>query len=147
MKPLVVILVAALSIAVGADGYARPQSHRHPVVAAKHVAAKKLRHTRRRARRRARTVAPRASYSDEIALSPALLRQLQRNLADGGYYAGAIDGRLTPRTRHALADFQREYHLDARGHLDRRTAEALLGRDVVASSGKDKGSSLSTGAL
>ena len=69
--------------------------------------------TKHRARVRIRrtTVAPRPSYSDELALSPAQMKQLQRNLVDGGYYAGAIDGQLTSRTRHALTDFQREYHL------------------------------------
>ena len=91
--------------------------------------------TKHRARVRIRrtTVAPRPSYSDELALSPTQMKQLQRNLVDGGYYAGAIDGQLTSRTRHALTDFQREYHLDANGHLNRPTAEALLGRDAVAS--------------
>ncbi|MCA1617038.1 MAG: peptidoglycan-binding protein, partial [Acidobacteria bacterium] len=66
-------------------------------------------------------------------LSPAMLRDVQRNLVDGGYYRGAVDGRLTAATRHALADFQQEYHIRATGHLDRATAEALLGRDTVAS--------------
>src|SRR5947209_15469949 len=141
MKVLAVILVAALSLTVGADGYAHPRHHRHPVAhaadrAAVHAthAAQKARTTKHRARRRARGNALRTSYSDELALSPALLRQVQRNLVEGGYYRGAIDGRLTPATRHALADFQREYHLRSPiGHLDRTTAEALLGRDTVAS--------------
>ena len=95
-------------------------------------AAEKARATKHRARSRARVNALPATYDDELALSPALLRQLQRNLVDGGYYRGSIDGRLTPATRHALVEFQREYHLGASGHLDRRTAEALLGRDTVA---------------
>lgn len=141
MKRLVVILVAALSIAVGADGYARPRHHRRHHSAAHVVhrgavhsarAVDKARATKHRARRRARVNALPASYDDELALSPALLRQLQRNLVDGGYYRGTIDGRMTPATRHALLEFQREYHLGASGHLDRRTAEALLGRDTVA---------------
>jgi hypothetical protein len=34
------------------------------------------------------------SYDDELALWPALIRRLQRNLADAGYYEAAIDGRL-----------------------------------------------------
>jgi peptidoglycan hydrolase-like protein with peptidoglycan-binding domain len=135
MKALVVILVAALSLAVAADGHTRTRHYRghHPVAAATHAAAHKIHTIKHRARRRARTTAPRASSSDEIVLSPALMRQLHRNLVDGGYYTGAVDGRLTPRTRHALADFQREYHLRMTGHLDRPTAEALLGRDAVAS--------------
>jgi hypothetical protein len=141
MKRLVVILVAALSTAVGADGYAQPHyhRHRHPIAHAAHRravhaehAVGKARSTKHRARRRARTNELPASYSDELALSPPLLRQVQHNLVDGGYYRGSLDGRLTPATRHALVDFQHEYHLDATGHLDRRTAEALLGRDAVA---------------
>jgi hypothetical protein len=142
MKRLVVIFVAALSIAVGADGYGRPRHHhRHPVAHAAHRGAvhteravEKTPSTKHRARRRARTNdALSTSYSDELALSPTLLRQIQRNLVDGGYYRGAVDGRLTPATRHALVDFQHEYHLGPTGHLDRPTAEALLGHDTVAS--------------
>jgi hypothetical protein len=133
MKHTVVILVAALSLAVGGDGYARHRRH-HPVRHAVHKAEHKAHVSKHRARVRVRrTTAPRPSYSDELALAPAQMKQLQRNLVDGGYYAGAIDGQLTPRTRHALIDFQREYHLDANGHLNRATAEALLGRDAVAS--------------
>jgi peptidoglycan hydrolase-like protein with peptidoglycan-binding domain len=61
-----------------------------------------------------------------------MMRQLQHNLADGGYYSGPIDGHLTARTRAALADFQREYHLHSHsGALDKTTADALLGRDQV----------------
>ena len=37
------------------------------------------------------------------------------------------------RTRRALAEFQREYHLTGTGALDRATAEALLGRDAIGS--------------
>ena len=61
-----------------------------------------------------------------------MLKQMQHNLVDGGYYAGPIDGRLTARTRAALAGFQREYHLTTHdGALDHATADALLGRDQV----------------
>jgi hypothetical protein len=133
MKPVVVILVAALSLAVGVDGHARPHRH-HRLRAAAHRTELKAHRAHHRARSRIRrTSAPslRTSYDDELALSPALLETLQRNLAAGGYYGGAIDGRLTTRTRAALADFQREYHLRPSGHLDRATATALLGRDTV----------------
>jgi peptidoglycan hydrolase-like protein with peptidoglycan-binding domain len=132
MNRLAVILVAACGLTVGADGYARHHKH-HPVAAAVEKAHHKASAAKRRARNRIRrtTTAPRPSYSDELALSPSLMKQIQRNLVDGGYYSGALDGRLTPRTRRALVDFQREYHLEARGHLNRATAEALLGRDVI----------------
>ncbi len=69
---------------------------------------------------------------DEVTLSPSLMRQLQSNLVDGGYLRGTCDGRMTPRTRRALALFQLEYHLAPTGRLDRETADALLGRDVIA---------------
>ncbi len=135
MKPLVVILVAALSLAIGADGHARHRHHR--VRAAVRKTEVKAHRTHHRARERVRRTSGsgpslRTSYDDELALSPSLLKQIQRNLVDGGYYSGVIDGRLTTRTRSALGAFQREYHLEpANGHLDRRTADALLGRDVV----------------
>jgi len=136
MKPLVVIFVAALSLAVGVDGHAQHRRH-HRVRAAAHQAEVKAHRAHHRARVRVRrTTGPslRSSYDDELALSPALMRQLQRNLVDGGYYSGAIDGRLTQRTRSALEDFQREYHLAPSGHLTRATAEALLGTDAIRSS-------------
>jgi hypothetical protein len=68
----------------------------------------------------------------EVRLRPALIRKLQGNLVAGGYLDGKPDGRLTPRTRTALARFQREYHLRATGKLDQPTAEALLGKEVLA---------------
>ncbi|MCU1277402.1 MAG: putative peptidoglycan binding domain [bacterium] len=127
MKRLLAFFVAALFVTLGADGHAQHRRHHHPVAAAKKAATK----TRARVRHRARNAAPLASHNDELVLSPALLKQLQRNLADGGYLRGTIDGRLTPRTRKALAEFQREYHLVGTGALDRATAEALLGRDAI----------------
>jgi peptidoglycan hydrolase-like protein with peptidoglycan-binding domain len=60
------------------------------------------------------------------------MRQLQHNLDDAGYLQGTIDGRLTARTRRALAEFQRDYHMPGTGALDRATAEALLGRDAIS---------------
>jgi hypothetical protein len=131
MKRLLAFLVAALCVTVGADGHARPRRH-HPVVTAKR-AAKHERHRARIRHRPARTTAPLASQSDELVLSTPQLQQLQRNLVDGGYLRGTADGRMTPRTRKALAEFQREYHLVGTGALDRATAEALLGRDALGS--------------
>jgi Putative peptidoglycan binding domain len=74
-----------------------------------------------------------ARFGDEVILSPMLLKRLQTNLVDGGYLHGTCDGRLTPRTRRALALFQLEYHMQPTGRLDRATADALLGREVIAS--------------
>ena len=133
MKRLVVILVAVLGLAVGAGAHA--QTRRHPTVrASRHERAGKARAVRHRGRlhiRRTSAPALRSTYDDELALPSPLVRQLQHNLADAGYYDGAFDGHVTARTRRALADFQRDYHLRPDGHLDRTTANALLGRDAV----------------
>jgi hypothetical protein len=88
-----------------------------------------------RAHRRPRPLQPItvSAHIDEISLSPSLMRRLQANLVEGGYLSGTNDGRLGPRTRRALRDFQREYHLSVSGLLDRATAEALLGRDEISS--------------
>ena len=114
------------------SGHARPHSRRHAhhaVAAARH--AVRHHHARARARQRARHVEE-IRADDELVLAPTLMKQLQHNLADGGYYAGPFDGRLSSRTRAALADFQREYHLRSHaGALDHATADALLGRDQV----------------
>ncbi|MGZ3427820.1 MAG: peptidoglycan-binding domain-containing protein [Polyangia bacterium] len=131
MNRLLAFLVAALCLNVGADSHARPR-RQHPVAATKR-AAKHERHRGRIRQRPARTTAPLASQNDELVLAPAQLKQLQRNLVDGGYLRGTTDGRLTPRTRKALAEFQREYHMVGTGALDRATAEALLGRDALGS--------------
>jgi peptidoglycan hydrolase-like protein with peptidoglycan-binding domain len=125
MKRLLVLLVATLCVAIGDDGHA--ERHRRPTPIKKD--GKKTK--KRRARTPTRNATPLAQQHDEVVLSPALLKQLQRNLVDGGYLRGTADGRLTPRTRRALAEFQREYHLTGTGALDRATAEALLGRDAI----------------
>ena len=127
MRRLLVLFVAAICLTFGADGHAQ---RRHP--RARHHAATAKKPKRRRARRPVRSVTPITSDSDELVLSPALLRQLQRNLAAGGYLEGPIDGRLDRRTRRALAEFQRDYHMADTGALDRKTASALLGYDVIA---------------
>ncbi len=127
MKRLVAMFVATLIVVIGADSYAqRTRSRPHAASSAKKSSKK------RRARRPVRmTPALAASQDDELVLSPALLKQLQRNLVDGGYLRGTCDGRLTARTRRALAEFQREYHMVGTGALDRATAEALLGHDAI----------------
>ncbi len=128
MNRLFVTLVVALAVSVSADGHAQPQrAHRHHLTAASKAS------TKRRARHPQRTRAHMASgHHDELALSPSLIRQLQHNLVDGGYSCGPIDGRLTPQTHRALAEFQRDYHLRDDGRLDRLTAQALLGHDAIA---------------
>ncbi len=113
------LLAASLVFTARADAHSRSHAHSHSRITRHH-----------RGRVRVRTPRPRSR--DELELSPSLLEQLQAHLRDGGYLRGRADGRLTPRTRRALIDFQREYHLRPTGALDRATADALLGRDTIA---------------
>ena len=122
MKLVIALLLAALaSPAAGATRH-KPRP--------RHSRAHRAKRTPRPAARPLHVAQP-GLASDELELSPDLMRRLQANLFDGGYLHGTLDGRLTPRTRRALAAFQREYHFVATGHLDRATAEALLGADVI----------------
>jgi peptidoglycan hydrolase-like protein with peptidoglycan-binding domain len=124
MKLTTALLLAAL-LCPAVAGAAR-----HKPRARHHAGAHRARRTRRAAG--PLRVANPGAARDEIELSPSLMRRLQANLFDGGYLHGTLDGRLTPRTRRALAAFQRDYHLAPKGDLSRATAEALLGSDVIS---------------
>jgi peptidoglycan hydrolase-like protein with peptidoglycan-binding domain len=62
---------------------------------------------------------------DDVFNSPETISQVQVALRDLGYYTGRIDGRLTPPTRQAIAQFQREQRLNETGYLDRDTLARL----------------------
>src|ERR1044072_8997646 len=53
------------------------------------------------------------------------IRFAQTTLRDRGYYTGQINGQMTPATRNAIREFQREANLPVTGDLDRRTAREL----------------------
>src|SRR5689334_8991845 len=128
MKTLSALVLCAVLLLTSSDGWAK--KHRSKRIASDRPHKSKVIRTRTRTRRR--PPATLAEQSDEIILSPNLLRKLQANLVDGGYLTGTLDGRLTRRTRRALAEFQREYHMPGTGALDRATAEALLGHDLIS---------------
>jgi peptidoglycan hydrolase-like protein with peptidoglycan-binding domain len=69
----------------------------------------------------------RPAWSDRPAAgwSAATIRDVQRVLADRGYYTGPIDGVIGPATRAALAAFQRAENLQPTGGLNTRTLAAL----------------------
>lgn len=52
-------------------------------------------------------------------------KDIQRALANAGFYNGAIDGHTGPLTRHALVLFQTDQGLDADGVLDHDTEAKL----------------------
>lgn len=62
----------------------------------------------------------------EPALESAeMIRRAQEALRDQGYYEGAIDGVMSPRTATALKTFQRENGLAETGDLDPATVKKL----------------------
>ncbi|HEX8183827.1 MAG TPA: peptidoglycan-binding domain-containing protein, partial [Blastocatellia bacterium] len=53
------------------------------------------------------------------------VRFAQMTLRDRGYYTGQINGQMTPATRTAIREFQREAGLPLTGELDLRTSREL----------------------
>src|SRR5215216_2997016 len=53
------------------------------------------------------------------------IRFAQITLRDRGYYTGQINGVMTPATRNAIREFQREANLPITGDLDQRTSREL----------------------
>jgi peptidoglycan hydrolase-like protein with peptidoglycan-binding domain len=66
-----------------------------------------------------------ARGSGAINLSQERIRDLQTALSRQGFDIGEVDGRLGPRTERALMEFQKRQGLQATGHFDQRTVEAL----------------------
>jgi hypothetical protein len=103
MKRLLVLCVAALALCISVGSEAQPRRRAAVPPAKKHG-------KHRPSRAKARAAPPLASQYDEVVLSPVQMRQLQQNLADGGYRVGRTDGRLCRRTRKAdpLRSLQRK---------------------------------------
>ena len=57
--------------------------------------------------------------------SKADIRGAQETLDGLGYSVGSYDGRMGPRTRTAIRNFQRDKNLNATGELDEATVAAL----------------------
>lgn len=62
---------------------------------------------------------------------PSEAAQVQRRLAELGYYAVAIDGAWGPRSRQALAEFRERNGLGPADQWDRRTQELLLSESAI----------------
>ena len=69
--------------------------------------------------------APSAPAPDLPLSSPEMVRRAQGALKDQGYYEGATDGVMSPRTSGALRAYQREHNLQETGDLDPPTAQKL----------------------
>ena len=65
------------------------------------------------------------------------LRQAQQRLIDKGFLRGKADGAYGPQTEAALMEFQRQNGLEATGHLDAATLDALTHVNPDSATAKD----------
>jgi putative peptidoglycan binding protein len=63
-------------------------------------------------------------YGRDLTANGSTVAQVQRTLAREGYYKGAIDGEMGPRTYYAIRSYQRSHNLAVDGAITSR----LLGR-------------------
>jgi hypothetical protein len=73
--------------------------------------------------------------------SAEMTRRAQGALRDQGYYEGAVDGTMSPRTSAAIRSYQRDHNLPETGDLDPGTARSLgiLGGGPQAGGGPSAG--------
>lgn len=57
--------------------------------------------------------------------STSIVKQVQTQLNDKGFYTGAVDGISGPETHQAIKRFQQQNNLRTTGRLDKQTMEAL----------------------
>ncbi len=57
--------------------------------------------------------------------SQETVKRIQQALKDAGYDPGSIDGKIGPKTRKAIAEFQSEHNFNAGGGIDVQTWLAL----------------------
>lgn len=62
------------------------------------------------------------SVSSSVSMSK---KEIQTALKNAGYYAGAIDGKIGPKSQQAIKDFQSANGLKADGVVGPKTAKAL----------------------
>jgi len=60
------------------------------------------------------------SYGRDSATNSSIVAQVQRSLAQEGYYKGAIDGDMGPRTHYAIRAYQRAHNLPVDGVINDR---------------------------
>ncbi|MDD5108192.1 MAG: peptidoglycan-binding domain-containing protein [Candidatus Omnitrophica bacterium] len=62
------------------------------------------------------------TYSVPVNLSA---KQIQRALKSAGFYQGAVDGKIGPKTKSAIIKFQKAHNLKADGVVGKRTSMEL----------------------
>ena len=70
--------------------------------------------------------APTVVYTDDLpVVGASLAAEVQAELRRRGYYEGAVDGVIGPRTRNAIAEFQDDAGLAVTGRINNSTLSAL----------------------
>jgi hypothetical protein len=64
-------------------------------------------------------------YSRDGNSGHSVVAQVQEQLAQAGYYKGAIDGAQGSRTFYAIRSYQRDHNLPVSGHIDRQLLEQM----------------------
>ena len=83
------------------------------------------------------------AFAEEADAAPYLdgqydaLRQAQLRLIDKGFLKGKADGAYGPQTEAALREYQTQSGLEATGHLDQATLDALTYVDPKTATAKD----------
>ncbi len=73
-------------------------------------------------------------------------KTVQKSLKDKGLYSGPIDGRLGPRSRAAISEYQKSENLPVTGRLDSETAGKLgVGPESIGGSFKGAGQEMGQG--
>lgn len=80
------------------------------------------------------------------AATQSEVKKVQRSLGDKGFNAGPVDGRLGPRTRAGIRQYQKSENLAVTGRLDAETAGKLgVGPESIGGSFKRAGQEVGKG--
>jgi peptidoglycan hydrolase-like protein with peptidoglycan-binding domain len=71
------------------------------------------------------TAAPQVAQAPAVPPAADRNKDIQLALAKAGFYTGAIDGKIGPKTKKAIVDFQKANGLKADGKVGPRTWAAL----------------------
>ncbi|HUP37520.1 MAG TPA: peptidoglycan-binding domain-containing protein [Candidatus Limnocylindria bacterium] len=77
-----------------------------------------------------------ACMAQEPAPAPRFIREAQRTLRELGYQPGPVDGIAGPKTKEALARYQRSERIQVTGRLDPETMARLDIHDRLFRAGR-----------
>lgn len=62
---------------------------------------------------------------EDVSSAPLTAKQIQMTLKNAGFYKGPIDGKIGPKTKEAIKDFQKARGLKVDGIVGKRTTQEL----------------------